>query len=401
MTASEPSGRTPALPVLHLDFLDGLRGLSALYVLLHHAYLMLLYGGIADHGGLAAKLMAPLRPLSFGRYAVDLFIVLSGYCLMLPVLRSGGSLRGGFGSYLRRRARRILPPYYAALIFSLGVLVLLRSAEQSAGLAHPETSDWPSPGNLLSHFLLLHNLSNPWSHTINAPLWSVATEWQIYFVFPLGLLPVWQKWGLRAAVAVGFGVGWALDLIVPGGLGGAAPWFIGLFALGMAGAALGTPGESAEKSGRFWGWLSLVLGVALAVVGTIVRGWFQKHAALVDPVFGVAAMALLIYCARAFKGAEQAPAVLRFLRHPWLVTAGAFSYSLYLTHYPLLHLAELRLRQTQPALALWVILTFALYVPAALCFSYLFHLVFERPFMPGSPRTVRAANAAAELSPAP
>ncbi len=53
--------------------------------------------------------------LSWGQVAVDVFIVLSGYCLMLPVARAGGALRGGPVGYMKRRARRILPPMLASL----------------------------------------------------------------------------------------------------------------------------------------------------------------------------------------------------------------------------------------------------------------------------------------------
>src|SRR4051812_10624228 len=91
------------------DFLDGLRGLAALYVVLHHASqdvpAPMLRGWAA-----AARFL-----LRHGHFAVAVFIVLSGYCLMRPVARDASrQIRGGTLAYLRRRAWRILPPYYAA-----------------------------------------------------------------------------------------------------------------------------------------------------------------------------------------------------------------------------------------------------------------------------------------------
>ena len=52
------------------------------------------------------------------------FIVLSGYSLMIPAARNGGELVGGFRRYIFRRARRILPPYYAALICSIALILV-------------------------------------------------------------------------------------------------------------------------------------------------------------------------------------------------------------------------------------------------------------------------------------
>ena len=46
--------------------------------------------------------------------SVPLFIVLSGSCLALPLLRDGG-LPGGWRGFFRQRAWRILPVYFTAL----------------------------------------------------------------------------------------------------------------------------------------------------------------------------------------------------------------------------------------------------------------------------------------------
>src|SRR5438270_2616521 len=104
-------------PAPRLPFLDGLRGLAAVYVVLHHAAMMVPPAGLGGVGS-AARFV-----FRHGHYAVAVFIVLSGYCLMLPVARDPcGRLPGGVVGYLGRRARRILPPYYAAL--GLGWLLI-------------------------------------------------------------------------------------------------------------------------------------------------------------------------------------------------------------------------------------------------------------------------------------
>ncbi len=378
----------------HFDFLDGVRGLSAFYVLLTHAYNLLFYAGIGDEGPWAHRLMIGLKPLAFGRYAVDMFIVLSGYCLMLPVVRIGGLLRGGFNGYLKRRAIRILPPYYAAFALSLLVLCLRRAWLRQT------TGEDAGPGDLLSHLLLIHNLFNRWAHSINSPLWSVASEWQIYFFFPLVLLPVWKRWNITTTVVIAFLLGYSLQLLVPGGLDSAAPWYIGLFAMGMAAAVVTVTPLSLPVP---WGKCCGILAALLAVSGSLTHSWFRDHAWFVDPIFGLAAVSLILSGVEALPRdrADSPPFVLRVLRAKWIVALGAFSYSLYLIHYPFIDLSGSLFQHFAVSPNLQIALTFGVCVPAITGLAYLFHLGFERPFMPGQPRTHRAAEIAAEVSPAP
>src|SRR5689334_14181642 len=119
VASSDAEAVVTALPPAqaHLDYLDGLRALAALFVLFCHAlqspwpYIYSRYPPPALH--------LFTGWLYHGHFAVDVFIVLSGFCLMLPVVRGDGTLRGGAKRFFRRRARRILPTYYGALAFSL------------------------------------------------------------------------------------------------------------------------------------------------------------------------------------------------------------------------------------------------------------------------------------------
>ena len=105
-------GQKEAKPArLHLQFLDGMRGLAALYVATAH-----IVGESA--AGQSRFWQFSLHWLLFARLSVAVFIVLSGYCLMIPVARNtAGEIPGGFTAYIKRRSRRILPPYYLALVF--------------------------------------------------------------------------------------------------------------------------------------------------------------------------------------------------------------------------------------------------------------------------------------------
>src|ERR1700689_2493356 len=107
-TASRPS---------HLNFLDGIRGATALYVVGHH---ILQWSFINYKNERLPGWFRVVQVFKFGHLAVGIFIVLSGFCLMLPVARSGNDrLTRGLTEFIKRRARRILPPYYAAFVLSL------------------------------------------------------------------------------------------------------------------------------------------------------------------------------------------------------------------------------------------------------------------------------------------
>ncbi len=351
--------------------------------------------------------------MMFGRYAVSVFIVLSGYCLMLPVARSqDGRLRGGFWDYLKRRSRRILPPYYAALLISMLIIALVPGM-------HTETKYWwdhalPAfrPDIVLSHLFLVHNLSANWWLKIDGSLWSVATEWQIYFVFPLILIPVWRKFGLVALLIVGAVLGLIPRYLIPGGtaLDQAAFWFVGLFAMGMAGAVIGFSSKPSQRWLRErapWGWLAAAFGLTFGIIAVLHSDWFWNEDSgkiwVMDFIVGAAATCLIVYCTRFLTEHPDAPRpdVLYILESRWAVELGVFSYSLYLIHAPVLGLTHLMLRSRPLSPDLFLTLMFAIGVPLSLLLSYLFHLAFERRFMPGHPRTEQQAAKSAALSPAP
>lgn len=385
-------------PRVRLDFLDGLRGCAALYVVLYHASheAWIVYG-------LPPLLRRGIGLLSYGHFAVAVFIVLSGYSLMLPVVAGDGALTGGFGGYLRRRARRIMPPYYAALLFSLALIAaqpLLRDPVDSQfNSAVPAFT----PSAWLPHLLLIQNLSADWIWRIDPPGWSVATEWQIYFVFPALLLPVWRRAGSAVCIAVAFAVGLAPHFVFGSRFDGAAPWYLGLFAMGMAGAVIGTmPAMRRLRETAPWWPMAAAVALLCAAIVVVAPGWWWSHLWISDPLVGLGAALLIIAAARSLEaaGGRRPPAVVRALGSRPVTVLGSFSYSLYLVNLPLLATVSMLMRErgVSPTAGLAVML---LAVPAVVGVAYVFHLAFERPFLSGRARTAREAVAATVASPAP
>ena len=380
-TTRENSKQAPAGARVRLEFLDGLRGLAALYVALSHV--------TGAQGLPLAALPLPLALATgwtrYAHYAVGVFIVLSGYCLMLPVARAAeGRLRGGLPGFLKRRARRILPPYYAALGISLLLILAARFAK------HPVQADEPgvfSPGNLLAHLTLLHNLTPAWDMSINVVLWSVATEWQIYFVFALLLLPVWRRLGNGAVIALAFLVGLLPHVLLPAGhnLDWACPWYLGLFALGMAGAVISfsnDPQRTRMLAQLPWGWLCLGFFLALCLLERPSPQPMQS-VWLKDPLVGAATVCLILHCVRCLTGQVSAWASfpLRVLESRGAVLLGGFSYSLYLMNIPAMWVLKLGLIPLHPPPVPELIARLVVGPLWMIAVAYPFHLLFERPFL--------------------
>ena len=364
-------------PQQHLPHLDGLRGVAAMLVVLHHVWLTIWpieAGPRAGAGGLDLS-----GAFAFGHFRVAVFIVLSGFCLTLPVARSG-ALRGGERAFFARRARRILPAYYAALALSLVLIGVAIGGETGT---HWDRSVPVSLDGLLANVLLVQNLVA--QGEINHVLWSLAVECQIYLAFPL-LLLLWARSGVAAlAAATGalvLAIG-AASRLVPGAaplLDGGTLQFLTLFALGMVGAIVCfSPAARTHALATRVPWRVVL---ALAAAGTAAGAFAARDLVLAnlflfDLLAGLATTALLVVTCTG-----GAPRVRAALGSRGLVFLGAFAYSTYLIHAPLLQLVwqyAIDPFSLSPRAAFAALVAFG--VPFVLLSSYAFFLAFERPFL--------------------
>ena len=372
----------------HLPHLDGVRALLALYVAAHHCYLTIwpLDRGAALPPEAVGRFV---NWLLFGRLAVAGFIALSGYCLMLPVSRGNGILRGGAGRFYFKRARRILPTFYAALFFCAIVGVTIAR--------HPTGTIWDSALPITGHaivvnLLMVQNLFE--RHQINYAFWSIAVEYQIYFFFPLLVIlfarsRAWTTLGVVLATIV------AHKLLGRTILSHLAIHYLGIFALGMFAASV--PVDKAAS----WPWKSrgALFVLTLLMTGLFVGlcywwGGADTPAVASEMLAGATLAAWLIFW-RGPTGITKS-----ILEWGPLYFVGTFSYSLYLLHAPVIQIVWQSiihpLGLTGP-IALLLQLSIAL--PACIAVAFAFFLVFERPFM-SSRQKHAVSDAEATLAPA-
>ena len=365
MTSEVLAGDGARVPVRgRLDYLDGIRALAALFVVAHHVYIQV-YPGFPENTG-------PwfLGWLLYGNFAVAVFIVVSGYSLTLAPARRQFHLGTGYWPYLKRRAWRILPAYWAAVLLSSLIFVLL---------IEPRVDVTIGIRDVLVHLGLVQDVVR--NTPPNGALWSIAVEWQLYFVFPLFLLSR-RVLGPVATAAAGIIGVWAVNVLARNSapfhrLLNLTPQFAALFIFGML--AAGATVHRGRARRLSWGWITVGLVVA-SVIACAVLG--SERILGVDLYWSDLAVGTAAACLLAALSGSSTSAVKRFLQHRHIVGTGHFSYSIYLVHAPILAVGWLYvvapLHWSRNASFVAMIVTV---VPVAIAASYGFYLLIERPFM--------------------
>jgi peptidoglycan/LPS O-acetylase OafA/YrhL len=380
-TLEAPRPPLPAAPPtrLHLDHVEGLRALAALVVFVNHAYAQ------AAHPKGAFSLFG--YSMVGGHLAVSVFIVVSGFCLGLPIARSGGALVGGALSFFKRRARRILPPYYAAVVLCLVLIATVIGNPTGTLWDVPILADWKA---VVAHALLLQDLFRTGS--INYVFWSIAVEWHIYFLFPL-LVWAFRRFGPAPSAVAALVLSFGLRLFIDGTrVVRSNPHYIGLFALGMLAAHAVSSSRPEFES---WRRSRLVPAACVATFATVVAlnlhyGYegAEPYFYVMDVPTGIFAASLLLHTTL-----TRESLATRFLSWKPFVFLGTFSYSIYLVHAPLLQLLwQYALAPYHHAPATMFVLLMTGGCVVVLAFAYGFFRLCEEPFMTSKAREARGAH---------
>jgi peptidoglycan/LPS O-acetylase OafA/YrhL len=382
VSSGEPSDSARAPARLHLVLLDGVRGFAAMWVLLNH---------VIDR---SSTVFAPGRGLvrwvlaavSGGHWAVDIFIVLSGFCLMIPVARRG-RLEGGSVHFFRKRAHRILPPYFACLLIMLAYGLCVHHLSKHA-------QPIASARAVLANIFLFEDWV-PGTDSINGVFWSVAVEWKIYFLLPCFVL-LWRRSQvlmMLTATVIGLGAIPLLHLAFPqNNLSRACPWYVILFAFGLlsAGLVLDTrPKLPRAKVGFLLGAVAVVFGIAalsfyhwfppvrgLNNEGTAVD-WRMPVADLLAGAAIAAGIGLLAKCV----ADARRNWVLAFFELRPLVWIGTMGYSLYLLHPLALNVVEAAANRLPGGARSREVVVLLAGVPISIAAAYAFYWSVESRFL--------------------
>ena len=380
-------GASPTLPRMHLAFLDGLRAMLALIVVLDHAYQTIWTPEEFDSPSNPFYLLRYLYAL--GSLCVGGFLVVSGFCLMLPIARKNGELTGGAALFYKRRIRRIVPPYYCAIV--LAALPLL--------VRHPIGK--LTAADVFSHLALVHNLFSATIFSINGAFWSIAVESQVYLLFPL-IIWNWNRAGKAVTLLTLAFLGIAGSNVTNNQFfSGLCLYLYPMFALGMAAACIAfDPSRQMQFLRTRVPW-QLVCLAALGILLLIFQSFgLQKTLAQLAYMYwlvGIAACAVLVMGSQG-----PLPLWLNWLNWKPLVWVGTFSYSLYLIHIPLensFHNFAGHVLACSKS-AHFLLLAFV-GIPLVVALAFVFFWFCERPFLPGSRKTPSQRETAAALSPAP
>ena len=347
-----------------LEWLDGLRALAVLSVLVDH----LIVNTPRLYGQANLSSFNPASIWREGSHGVDLFFVISGFCLALPSMRklaAGGTAGFDVARFYAKRLARILPPYWAAIgLFALGILAL-----PALGLPLPlSISPRVNAADILRQALFIDRDTR----FANASFWSLAVEMRWYFVFPLALW-CWIR-APRLFTTILFGSAFGYMFTRTHNLDqGTLPGFL----FGIIAADLAVRRAAAMRTVVLVGFAAIVFALLTQSVSTMpdVEG-IERAAFWMQTNVGWQAAAFALVLAVARHGALRCI----FSWRP-LVAVGTASYSIYLVHEPVIGTVATLLAPFSLPISLTLSAAVAIFA------GFGFWAVVERPLT--SPRTRR------------
>lgn len=292
-----------------LPAIDAVKVVASQLIVLHH---LALYGPMSETVYPAAPVVVRLLR-DYALMAVPAFLVVGGFLAAHALLpRLAGLRLPALPTLLWGRYLRLARPYVVALICAIACAWLARMLAP-----HPEVPASPTPGQVIAHVLLLHDIVN--ADALSAGVWYVAIDFQLYALLLLLVAATWplRRWApadharivLTACVVLAvlslFWINRQRELEMW------APYFFGAYGLGIL----------AERLSRRTERIVPALLLAVLTATALYVEWRERTL-----VAGLTALVLVWS-----RGGRVAPAwasgdLVSFLSR--------ISYSLFLIHYP-------------------------------------------------------------------
>lgn len=368
-------GASPSV-VSRLPSVEGLRGYLALWVLTSHALWVTGYRQDALAG--LPKL------IGLGSYAVDLFIIISGFVIMLSLDKQ----RETYLHFIVRRFFRLFPVFIALFVVAIPLSqVSLWNVTHASQYLTPDQIEhdadrmetwWENiQWNIPLHLLMLHGavpdvLVKDAPVAFLVPAWSVSLEWQFYLVAPLA-----YAWAVSAKPYRNLGLcGLCLVLVLAARyvfptveLGAALPFHAEFFFLGAVSYFIYKRQAAHQVSDTAF---PVACCLALFLFGLSGRAW-----SLIPVVLWIAFLGLLLEHPSSFSSRLVSP----LLTNPFVLYLGRISYSLYLSHILVIIVLQYALLTWAPHLSRMVhfVVLLACTTAATISVSTLLYRFLEAP----------------------
>jgi peptidoglycan/LPS O-acetylase OafA/YrhL len=311
------------MKVSRIPAIDGLRTMAVLGVLWAHVW--------GFFNNIPWKIGVDLnRIISFGRNGVDLFFVISGFCMYLMYgSKIARFSKDSFLDFLKRRWFRIAPAFYILIaVESLRLLI----------------TDGKFPAQEFFYHLFFINIFLP-KNLFSPIYWSLATEFHFYLIFPFLFLFLKNQGELLKRVLIGILICIVFrfflfyfhraDIAAGDTISGFEIWYrFAEFGFGIIAAIIFT--QSRELPGWLSGPKGFLIGLLVAFIGRICMlteflNHFGKWAFVIrtisEPVmtFGFGLLVLNVISSQNIFS--------RILSWKPFLFLGKISYSMYLWHY--------------------------------------------------------------------